>query len=532
MAAAARPDRFPGPAMGRIVRFGRWVCGAVAAGLLVLIASPALAHTGFESSSPADGDVVDQPVSQITLTFSGEASPVGDGFEVLDSDGIIRVPDTVTTTDSLTWTLRFDDPLTNGMVGVRWNVVAPDAHPIAGSFSFTVSAPATTTTTEGSTISEAPATSTITAATSTSTTVAPAVVEATVDETAGLEEFLLVESGTAQSASLVNRIGRVLSLLGVVGAVGGVVFAAFVLRGDRFDLRAVLSLIRVFGPVAMTGAIIEGAATTAALGGGWSGLSSGTALGDALWSPFGLAVGLRLIGGAAVAGGTTFETISTAEIDPTERRLAGVGATRPVSSVALRTVEGGPIDHDRSQVWAIRSNPAAIVGVLLLVLSFLFDGHTVSEGPRWLHALVNPVHVAAAATWAGGVGMLAVVLVRRSRRSVPIRSRQLALRFSIVATVALVAVAAAGTVLAVMILDSVSDLWSTPWGRLLVAKLVLVAAAAAAGSYNHRVLVPELDRVPDAPELNRRFQTVVTFEAVVLLAVTVVTALLIGASTT
>ncbi|MFW2382160.1 MAG: CopD family protein [Acidimicrobiales bacterium] len=518
--------------VGASVRLGRWVCGAVVAGVLLLIASPALAHTGFESSSPADGDVVDQPVSQITLTFTGEANPVGDGFEVLDADGIIRVPDSVTTADNLTWTLRFDDPLVGGMVGVRWNVVAPDAHPIEGSFSFTVSAPAPTTTTEVPTTTETPTTSTSTTATSTSTTAESAVVEATAAETVDLEEFLLVESDTPRSASLVNRIGRVLSLLGVVGAIGGVVFAAVVLRGDRADLQAVLSLIRVFGALAALGALTEAAATTAALGGGWSALSSGTALGDALWSSFGLAVGLRIIGGAAIAGGTTFQTISTAKVDQTESRLAAVGANQRLSSVARGTVQVEPTAHDPNLVWAIRSNAAAIVGVLLLLVSFLFDGHTVSEGPRWLHALINSVHVAAAATWAGGVGMLAVVLMRRSRRGVPINARPLALRFSVVATVALVAVAAAGTVLAVIILDAVSDVWSTPWGRLLIAKVVLVAAAAVGGGYNHRVLVPELDRAPDNPQLNRRFSTVVTFEAVVLAAVIVVTALLIGASTT
>jgi len=64
--------------MESTLRCGRWLFGAVVAGLLILIASPALAHTGFESSSPASGDVVEQPVSEISLTFSGEASPVGD----------------------------------------------------------------------------------------------------------------------------------------------------------------------------------------------------------------------------------------------------------------------------------------------------------------------------------------------------------------------------------------------------------------------------------------------------------------------
>lgn len=78
------------------------------AGLLVAIlaivfsASPAAAHTGFESSSPADGDMINEPITEITLTFSGEATPAGEGFIVLDPDGTIRTPDEITTNDNLT----------------------------------------------------------------------------------------------------------------------------------------------------------------------------------------------------------------------------------------------------------------------------------------------------------------------------------------------------------------------------------------------------------------------------------------------
>ncbi len=114
---------------------------SIAIGLLLLLAAPASAHTGFESSSPADRVTIDEPVAEISLTFSGEATPAGDGFVVLDPEGIVRVPDEITSPDNLTWTLRFDEPLANGTVGVAMAVAAPDAHPIEGSFSFNVAAP-------------------------------------------------------------------------------------------------------------------------------------------------------------------------------------------------------------------------------------------------------------------------------------------------------------------------------------------------------------------------------------------------------
>ena len=58
---------------------------------------------------------------------------------------------------------------------------------------------------------------------------------------------------------------------------------------------------------------------------------------------------------------------------------------------------------------------------------------------------------------------------------------QLAVRFSVLATIALVAVGVAGVILTVVVLDSPSELWATEWGRTLIAKTLFVAVAAAAG---------------------------------------------------
>ncbi|MEZ5227792.1 MAG: copper resistance protein CopC [Acidimicrobiales bacterium] len=110
------------------------------AALTVLATAPAGAHTGFESSDPADGATVDGPLDAISLVFTGPAEPTGTGFEILDGSGTLRTPTDASTADGLTWVLRFDPPLDGGQVGVRWMVKAPDAHPIDGSFSFTINA--------------------------------------------------------------------------------------------------------------------------------------------------------------------------------------------------------------------------------------------------------------------------------------------------------------------------------------------------------------------------------------------------------
>ena len=132
--------------------------------------------------------------------------------------------------------------------------------------------------------------------------------------------------------------------------------------------------------------------------------------------------------------------------------------------------------------------------------------------------------------WAGGVLMLTSVLWRRHRQGREMRALQLAIRFSVVATMALVAVGIAGLALTVIILDSPSELWATEWGRLLMFKTLLVAGAAAAGGYNHKVLIPEMSRARDHPVLASHFRKIVTGEAAALVAVLVVTAFLMGAA--
>ena len=486
----------------------------VAVVALVVTATPASAHTGFESSNPGDGQTIDQPVTEISLTFSGDATPAGEGFVVLDPSGQIREPDEVTSVDNLTWTLRFDEPLVGGAVGVRWRVAAPDAHPIDGSFSFTVIAEAPAAPEPAADEVAAPpaaaeVTSDVPEAEPAATPADPQQ-ETEPDEAStglqtedgiDLESFLDTDADVAPGASWLFRLSRVLRLLGAVGGIGGAVFAALVLRSDASEVRSVLYWVRRAGAVLILGSVGTAVAQTVTLESSWSGLWSTGAWGDTVWSSLGIAIALRLFGGGLV--------MTAAGVQGTETRA-----------------------HEGDQAWNSAASPAVFVGMLLIVASFLFDGHTVAEGPRWLHATANLVHVVTAATWAGGVAMLALVIALRRRNNVATRSLQLAVRFSVVATIALVAAGIAGISLSAIILDSPSQLWSTSWGQLLLVKVALVAIAASCGAYNHRVIVPELKRSAADAAVAHRFRNVITLEAIALLAVTVTTALLIGASTT
>ena len=176
-----------------------------------------------------------------------------------------------------------------------------------------------------------------------------------------------------------------------------------------------------------------------------------------------------------------------------------------------------------------RSGPG-LVGVVILIASFWFDGHTVTEGFRPLHALANSVHIVAGSIWAGGVIAMAAIMWRRSRRGRASGALDLVVRFSSIATVALGAVVAAGLMMALLIANSFSDITGTEWGQTLLLKTTAAGVAMAFGAYNHFRLLPALEARPGDAGLQRMARSTVTAEAIVLAFVVVVTASLVAAA--
>ncbi len=506
----------------------RRIAGFILATLTIVVAFavPASAHTGFDSSNPADGETIADPISQITLVFTGEAEPTGDGFQVLDATSQMRAPTTASSTDGLTWSLTFEPPLAGGTFGMRWMVKAPDAHPIDGAFSFTVTAPDHA------------------AAAPTDPAVGPSQTSTAAAETVDLDTFLAGDGNSTAAAEWVAAAARIISLAGAMVGIGALVFAAAVLRGAPSDIRFVLYWVRRSGVLLLVGAVIELFAQIVVAGGGpLSSLWNYSAITSVVFSSLGIAIGLRAIGGVALATGSRLTTTCATEAaDPVVaiRGLVGVGAgpsatagwpADVLSEDAAPSQNSEPYIHAGDRAWtADMDSAAAFAGALAVLASFLFDGHTVSKGHRLFTSLIDVVHVAGAAVWAGGVIMLASVLWRRHRRNHELRALQLAVRFSVVASGALAVVGVAGLILTYIVLDSPAELWQTPWGRLLIAKSLFVGVAVAGGGYNHLVLIPQLDASPDSQQVAAEFRTAVTVEGFVLAAVVVVTAFLVAAA--
>lgn len=527
------PRRAPGHRGRSAVRVIVATCAALI--VLLLGADPARAHTAFESSNPADGAVVGGTVDSVTITFTGPASPAGDGFTALDGDGRLRVPASVDVADGRIFELQFEPGLT-GEVGIRWSVKAQDAHPIAGAFSFTAEAPAAAASTTLGTVpamnpADAPATApgTTDRPAATTTTLEPVplaaagapTTTATDDESRAitLEEFLAAADDVPGDG--LATIGRVVELFGVVLGVGVLAFLAVVLVGNAQEVGRTALAVRVLGVVIAAGATVElvGLARFA-----------DESIRAQLTTSAGVATLLRIAGGLALAGGLATGVVAN-------RR--GPGATvdaRALSAAVMDIASTSPAGRARVPEENVRwradgASWLAYAGVVAVVISFWFDGHTASRGFRPLHALTNSVHLVAASVWAGGIAAMTVVLWSRFRQGRRTRSLELLVRFSPLATLSLAAVAVAGLAMAVFVLDSPGDLISTEWGQLLLLKTGAVALAAAGGAYNHFRLVPALNAAPDDQETLSRVRATVTAEAILLAFVVVVTARLVSAAT-
>jgi copper transport protein len=467
---------------------------------LQLGAGVASAHTEFDSSDPANGSTIDEPVEVVTVSFTNRTDITEDSFVAFDSSGVVRAPNSVDTVDDKVFQLRFDPPLAGGRAAIRWKVSSADSHSIEGSFSFTVTAPAVA----------APTTPVADATTNTTTPIAA---------TTSIDEFL--ETPSATPGQSLARAGRTIGFLGATIGIGALAFVAATLRGRKSEVTWSLTAVRALGGMVAVGAAIEYVGVSRLLG---------ESLFGATTSSGGIAALMRLLGGAALAFGLV------ATVVPVRRRPAR-SLSAAVTEPDLAELVGQRNAAADEAAGSVRWKPdqqswPAFTGVALIVVSFWFDGHTVSKGFRPLHAVVNSVHLLAGSIWVGGVVLMAIVVWRRSRAGRPTGAAELALRFSPLATVSLVAVAAAGLLMTVMVMvmDSFGELTGTEWGKILLLKVAAVALAGIGGAYNHFRLIPALDAEPDNPMLLDRVRSTITAEAILLVFVVIVTAALVAAA--
>jgi copper transport protein len=130
--------------------------------------------------------------------------------------------------------------------------------------------------------------------------------------------------------------------------------------------------------------------------------------------------------------------------------------------------------------------PVVYAAAFLLVPIPSIAGHALDPGRSRLEFVDDVVHVAAASVWLGGLLALGLAL-RQGARGAVMR------RVSNIAVVAVAVLALTGVVRALSELSTVSQLWTTGYGRALIAKSVLLLVLVAIGWVNRYRLVPRQD---------------------------------------
>ena len=329
------------------------------------------------------------------------------------------------------------------------------------------------------------------------------VLEFTVGDAEVVDAAVVAELFGGADAGALRVLGSILRGLGYVAtllAVGALAFVVLVARevDDRRAARRLgIGAASVGLVVAVLAIPVQGAAVS---GVGLLGALSPTVMGEVATSSFGISTFLRLVG------------------------LVGL-------VVSWRRVLPGVV-------------PAAAAGAA--IASYLFDGHQQTVDPAVVLVGGDLLHLVAGAVWFGGVVVLADALRRRDLDDDPVAAARLVARFSSVALVAAAVVAVAGVAMAVPLVGSVGALTSTTYGLTLIAKVGGVVAVLTIAFYNRQRLVPAITQrlAPAGGSLDtsatseqrhvdrseaawRQLRSTVRIEAVVLVAVLLVTGFLV-----
>lgn len=264
------------------------------------------------------------------------------------------------------------------------------------------------------------------------------------------------------------------------------------------------------------------------------------------WATF---VALFLVAGSAVArliGRRAGVSV------PRFRMLGIMGAVLAVGATLLRLLAqvlnfldpGDPFTHDAVRAvlhttwgtgWAAQFlaagcavvatslTPAfALLGALALAFTLPLTGHAADFPLGFpLGVVVHGVHAMAAATWLGTLGVvIAGWLHERRAGTLPDAPQALArlIRgFSPVALGAAAALVMTGVVIAVTMVQQWSRLTGTSYGRLLLAKLSVLAAVLALGAMHWKVVLPRLGNDASSRQLVRSAVVEVGLALVILL---------------
>ncbi len=475
-------------------------------------AATAAGHSVVERSDPAPNAALDAPPRQVTLRLSEPVDPVFTSAAVRDEAGRGVSAQAIVGADGRIVTVPLVD-VARGVFTVRWRVLsAIDGHTTTGFFIFSVGRALPTG--------------------------------------AG-------QTGETVSPALPRLAVRWLAYLAAIFLAGRVAFQVFVLvpglrrmpRDDSGPLAASTDRSLHHATVWAAGVLV--AAVTLDLVLQLAELTTGPVLaarGTFAAFLFGTRPGWSGMVQAGMAG------LLLVPRSPRGRILQAAAVAWIILTVSIMTVLGGPavvVGSTHLALLVLASSVYALLGVWMafilpqvsdipipqmpgvpvaagagLLVGLALRSHAAGDG---LPALLGDwLHLAAAGLWIGGLASLWISL-----RSAPARQRgrlaqALVTRVSLVSGLGLLVILTTGTYAAWLNVPARLALLATPYGRLLLLKLGLVAVIAGLGAYNRFVLRPAIAVAgPRLEETTRRFVRSITGEialgAGVLLAVAAIT---------
>ncbi|NBH08247.1 CopD family protein, partial [Amycolatopsis sp. SID8362] len=170
-------------------------------------------------------------------------------------------------------------------------------------------------------------------------------------------------------------------------------------------------------------------------------------------------------------------------------------------------------------------NLTMVTGFVVL-LTFSATGHPVTDPVMFVSVTADLVHFGAIAVWAGGLVQLALCLHRPAPDEdlVPV-----AAKFSRLAAGSVAAVAISGAVLALRIMPSLSTLWTTGFGLLVLLKIAGLAALLAVASRSRAAVRRSVGEPAEGTTKTvtlRRLRTAVAVEVLLSVVVLALAALL------
>jgi putative copper export protein len=176
---------------------------------------------------------------------------------------------------------------------------------------------------------------------------------------------------------------------------------------------------------------------------------------------------------------------------------------------------------------ALPARMTTLTLALGVALTTSLTGHAADRGDLSWSVAIDWIHVAAATTWTGGLIGLTLVSCERKRvwpdGSLVVTAR----RFSRLAGWCLLAVVLSGGYNTWLQVRQLSPMWTTPYGRILSAKLLVALVLVSCGAINRYRVLPRLVSGRAVSTATSRFRAYVGLEALLAVVVFACTAVLI-----